>query len=81
MNELKLTQTWTATDGLTFDDESDAEQHQALLNVIQTWMEAESIPATRHNLMRDRILSWVRFCNAPDFANVGNVVSIAKPST
>lgn len=59
--------TYTTTDGREFRGdgaEADAKAHQALLDKIARWCNAEQIPDTRRKLMTARIVSWIEFDGA-----------------
>lgn len=53
--------TYVTADGKEFTDPVEASLHQELIEKIDRYLLASDVPATRHKLMRDRILGWVEF--------------------
>ena len=55
------TLTYNTTDGRTFDDHEQAKAHQALLNKIDRYMDAENVPDGARNKTRRRIVGFLDF--------------------
>ena len=52
------TLTYKTSDGREFNDQDDAEQHQALLNRITSFLDANDIGASRRKRLTQMFVDW-----------------------